>query len=117
MKIVTGVVHQGKKLARQLGFPTANIFCPEGVEEGIYEGLTRILTTDSGVSSSQRLSLVYVKDQLLESHILHTTMDLYGQAIEVQLVKFIRSPIPYTTSEAMHLQIQKDLMEISVKEF
>lgn len=110
MKKFVGVVQRGKKLARQLGYPTANIpFSEEGVIEGIYGGLTRVLSTDSKPSSSQWCSLIYIKDKLLESYLLDTTIDLYDQEIEVELTQFIRPPVPYTTLENMRDQIQKDL--------
>lgn len=111
MRKFVGIVQKGKQFARRLGFPTANIpFSEEGVVEGIYGGLTRVLRPDSMSSSSQWCSLIYIKDNLLESYLLDTSIDLYDQEIEVELTQFIRPPAPYTTFENMRDQIKKDLI-------
>ncbi len=105
MKIITGVVQEGKKMARTLGFPTANIACPLGLNEGVYAAITQ-LSTDS----KKWRSLAYLKDGILEVYLIDADLDLYGSTITVQLTKFIRSPIPFTTAEAMQAQIQQDLL-------
>ena len=106
---ITGIVIHGKKEARQLGFPTANIRCsPElynRIPEGIYGSLCWVL-------GQHHSSISYVRDSLIEVHLIDKDMNLYGQQIIVSLTKFIREPIPYTTAEAMRLQIKKDIREI-----
>lgn len=107
---ITGIVIHGKKEARQLGFPTANIRCPpelrHQIPEGIYGSLCWIL-------DQHHSSISYVRDGLIEVHLINKDMDLYGQQITVDLTRFIRGPIPYTTAEDMRLQIKKDIRDVS----
>ncbi len=106
METITGVVQRGKQLGRTLGFPTANITCSLDLAEGVYAATT-VISIDP---QKEWPSLVYIKDGILEDHLIDAEIDLYDTEIAVTLIRFIRSPVPYTTAEAMRRQIQKDLL-------
>ncbi len=106
MEPITGIVQRGKKLARTLGFPTANIPCTVDLPEGVYAANTVI----SSEPQKEWASLAYIKDDVLEVFLIDANIDLYDREITVVLTKFVRAPVPYTTAEAMRDQIQKDLL-------
>ncbi len=107
MESIKGVVQRGKKLARTLGFPTANILCAKELPEGVYAAITVI----SPNSQKEWPSLAYIKDGILEVYLLGFDKDLYDVEITVKLRRFIRPPVPYTTAEAMIEQIKQDLLD------
>jgi riboflavin kinase/FMN adenylyltransferase len=130
-----GTVVAGEKVGRKLGFPTANI---DPLNEllpgnGIYAAWTRIQKTEdrgqrtekeSSVigppSSALYPSAVFIgpretfgcQQHVIESHLLDFDGDLYGQAIEVCLVKKIRGATPFPSKEALREQIGKDIAQI-----
>jgi riboflavin kinase / FMN adenylyltransferase len=109
-----GQVKQGRQLARQLGFPTANVrleaelLPPFGVytveveigghlEKGIANLGVRPTVESEGVAPS------------LEVHLLDWSGDLYGQNLEVRLGHFIRPEMKFVGIEALQAQISLDI--------
>ena len=131
-----GTVVAGAKIGRELGFPTANI---DPLNEllpgnGIYAARTRIQGSgvrgqkagDSELSpapcslSTEFSSAVFIgpretfgcQQHVIESHLLDFDGDLYGQTIEVCLVKKIRAATPFPSKEALREQIEKDVAQV-----
>jgi riboflavin kinase/FMN adenylyltransferase len=109
-----GQVKQGRQLARQLGFPTANVrpeaelLPPFGVytveveiagrlEKGIANLGVRPTVENEGVAPS------------LEVHLFDWSGDLYGQNLEVRLGHFLRPEQKFDGIEALKQQIALDL--------
>jgi riboflavin kinase / FMN adenylyltransferase len=109
---LTGQVVPGRKLARELGFPTANLLPPankampaNGVyatwvetEQGIYPAMTNI-----GVKPT-----INGSELLIESHLIGFDGDLYGKTITVRLAGRIRDEIKFDTLEKLQEQMQRD---------
>ena len=112
MKIISGMVVGGKQQGRSLGFPTANILLQEPMEGGIYCGRTT-------VDNKQYLGAVFVhpSTNLFEIYILDFTGDLYGQFLEVQVVKKIRDFKKFNDIEELKKQIANDVETIRLLNF
>lgn len=105
---ITGEVVTHQKLARKLGYPTANIVIEDDllVEQGVYitqtfyenklyPSLTCYMTKDNG-------------DKVVETHLLHQNMDMYGKNIRVEFLKFIRKNIKVQSLDQIIELIKQD---------
>jgi riboflavin kinase / FMN adenylyltransferase len=134
---IFGTVVKGRGIGRGLGFPTANVE-PENEllpAPGVYAAWTRIQKTedrglrtekDSSVigspSSVLHPSAVFIGERKtfndsatgIEVYLLDFDQDLYGQQIEVCLIKKVRDVIPFPSKEALIEQIEKDIAQIRV---
>lgn len=109
---VTGVVLEGKKLGRSLGFPTANLATgpaqlpPDGVW-AVHAVLANGQKRD-GVANLGMRPTVHGTSRLLEVHLFDFSDDLYGQELEVRFLKHLRDEIKFSSVDALRLQIQRD---------
>ncbi|HEY4512199.1 MAG TPA: riboflavin kinase [Candidatus Paceibacterota bacterium] len=86
---VKGIVIEGDKVGKKLGFPTANIKMEKAVEPGIYAGFTTF-------DGERRLSALYIgkmRPVILETHIIDFSGDLYGKMITVEIMEKVREEI------------------------
>lgn len=109
---ITGVVHEGRKLGRSIGFPTANIiaesdrvFPPNGVyvTKVIIDGVFYNGVTNIGFNPTVNGNV-----KTVETHILDFNSDIYGKTIEVQFFKFTRPETKFKTIEELKEQISLD---------
>jgi len=112
---IFGTVVHGENIGRELGYPTANVE-PENElipADGIYAARTRLngQEIDSAVFIGKRKTFEG-KHRVIESYLLDFDGDLYGQAIEVHLVKKTRDVTPFPSKEALIEQIGKDVAQI-----
>ncbi|MEI9964069.1 MAG: bifunctional riboflavin kinase/FAD synthetase [Caulobacteraceae bacterium] len=109
---IEGVVVEGRKLGRELGFPTANVPLGDYVRPmlGIYATRTRMPDGRvlNGVSSIGTNPTVGVVDARLEVWLFDFDEDIYGQVIETELVDYLRPELKFDTVEAMVEQIKAD---------
>ncbi len=109
---IEGVVQEGRKLGRTLGYPTANIALGEYVRPrlGIYATRTRLGDSRvlNGVSSIGENPTVGTVEARLEVHLFDFDEDLYGQSIETELIGFLRPELKFDSVEAMVEQIHTD---------
>lgn len=113
---ILGTVKAGEKLARKLGFPTANLsahseqFPPNGVyvaeaqlEDATYRGVANLgfrPTVTHGAS-----------ERLLELHLFDLNREIYGKDIEVRFVRFLRPEQKFAGVEALAAQIANDVKQ------
>ncbi|MEJ5255975.1 MAG: bifunctional riboflavin kinase/FAD synthetase [Acidimicrobiales bacterium] len=112
---VRGVVVDGDKRARQLGFPTANLAVPPEIclpADGIYAGW---YLRPSGHALPAALSLgrrpTFYEDaetSLLEAHLLDFDGDLYGEPARVRFVERLREERRFDSVEALVEQMARD---------
>ncbi len=114
--IVKGVVVEGKKLGRKLGFPTANILISEDldVENGVYRSKVTISTLQSktqyhAVTNIGHNPTIGVESRRVESYIIGYNGDLYGQTIEVELLDKIRDELKFESIDLLREQVLKDI--------
>jgi riboflavin kinase/FMN adenylyltransferase len=110
---LTGIVVEGQKLGRQLGFPTANLMIDEPHKlippNGVYLGFVIIqnkkykIMLNIGVRPT-----VDGKFQTIEAHIIDFNEDIYNQKLTIYLVQFLREELRFNGLEALKIQLQKD---------
>jgi riboflavin kinase/FMN adenylyltransferase len=110
-----GHVIHGRKLGRNLGFPTLNIPVPRDlIISGIFvvsvEGITAQPIT--GVASlGHRPTVEQSGRLLLEVHLFDWQGDAYGRLVRVTLHQKLRDEIHYTNVDDMTQQIQLDAQQ------
>jgi riboflavin kinase/FMN adenylyltransferase len=109
---IEGVVVEGRKLGRQIGFPTANVALGDYVRPrlGVYATFTRLpdgrrLPGVANIGQNPTTGLV---DARLEVWLFDFDEDIYGQVIETELVAFLRPELKFDSLEDMIVQIRLD---------
>jgi len=109
---MTGRVRLGKKLGRQLGFPTANLALHRKVVP--LWGIFAVRTSGAGlVNHPAVVSLgtrptVNGTDPLLEVHLFDFDGDLYGQYLDVDFVARLRDEQKFESLDALVVQMHRD---------
>lgn len=113
--VVEGVVMRGRRLGRELGFPTANLPVPDefAAEDGVYQSVAVV----QGVRYNAMSNLgcnpsVGVTERRLETHIFDFSGSLYGQTLRVELGRRIRGERTFASLEELRAQIAADRDEI-----
>lgn len=112
---ILGTVEHGQKLARQLGFATANITLPAHAALppfGVYAVSCQL--GDQQVHGIANLGLrPTIKEELkcirLETHFLDWSGDLYGHELVIELHTFIRPEQRFEGIEALKAAIAQDV--------
>jgi riboflavin kinase/FMN adenylyltransferase len=111
---VAGEVIHGAHLGREIGFPTANFFPPEGLVQlgdGIFVSRAYLAGESTG-----RPAMTYVGTRptinsgvrQIETHLLDFSGDLYGQTIEVTMLEKLRDDQTFPNLDAMIDQLAID---------
>lgn len=113
---LTGRVMHGRKLGRQLGFPTANISLTgrkpalAGVFAVRCRGIRGLEGVANGVASLGTNPAVQVDGRpSLEVFLFDFSADLYGQRLEVEFVAKLRDEARYDSLDALVAQIRRDV--------
>ena len=108
---VRGEVVHGDKRGRELGFPTANVRLDPacGLKHGIYAvRVGRGAERFDGVASFGRRPTFDNGAPLLEVFLFDFKGDLYGQALDVAFIGFIRDELKFDSIEALVRQMDDD---------
>lgn len=108
---ITGEVIHGKKLGRDLGFPTANIRLPAscGLRHGIYAvRVGRGSERFDGVASFGRRPTFDNGAPLLEVFLFDFNGDLYGQTLDVAFIAYVRDELKFDGIDALIVQMNDD---------
>ncbi len=109
---VTGTVQEGKKLGREIGFPTLNIEFPGELllpRRGVYISRTRIGDREYGsVTNIGQNPTVEQAVPRIESHLFDFSEDAYGMEAEITLLDFLRPERRFAGVEALKAQIRQD---------
>ncbi|MGD8400262.1 MAG: bifunctional riboflavin kinase/FAD synthetase [Bacillota bacterium] len=111
--VIAGEVAHGAKIARKMGFPTANIQLSEryllpcygvylvklGFQNKGFYGLANV-----GIKPTFGKSL-----PLVEVYLFDVELDLYHQPVQVEFLKFIRPENRFSGPEALQKQIARDI--------
>jgi len=110
---ISGRVRHGKKLARELGMPTANlpmrrlpplpfgVYAVRATVPGLYDGC-------AGVASLGVRPAVGTTPCLLEVHLFADNPDLYGREMCVDFLRFEREEKNFDSLDALKRQMQLD---------
>ena len=105
------VIH-GDKLGRQLDCPTINQLFPDGLivpKYGVYASRTFIDGKwYNSVTNIGRRPSFESDQQRSETHILGYDGDLYGQQVEVRLLRYKRGEMKFDSLDALKAQLKKD---------
>ena len=113
---ISGIVVEGQKLGRQLGYPTANLarsFDQVTPAHGIYIGYAKTphgvfrTAVSIGVRPAVGGTLQTIEAFLLD----YPGYDLYGRSISVSLHRRIRDEQNFSSLEALKDQIARDVAE------
>ncbi len=113
-----GVVIRGEGRGRKIGFPTANlqlenklalpygVYATVAICESVFGPRRVPSVTNVGVRPTFRVDVEL--PALVETHLLATDADLYGNVLEVRFVKRLREEKKFAGIEALKAQIQAD---------
>ena len=110
-----GIVVDGEKKGRQLGFPTANVLPSEGSilpGNGVYavrfvvDGTVMNGVCNVGIKPT--FNNPDIKSPMVEVHVLDFDGDLYDKEVAVEWVKHIREEKKFESLDALITQIEKD---------
>ncbi|MGJ8673566.1 riboflavin biosynthesis protein RibF [Rubritalea sp.] len=117
---VQGTVERGRQLARQLGFPTANVVAhneqlpPDGVWqlEAVIEGQHYKAIGNLGRRPTVETEAAR---RLLEVHVFDFEGDLYDLVIEAKFIKYIRPEQKFASVDELKAQIEADVASVLVE--
>ncbi|MGH1564851.1 bifunctional riboflavin kinase/FAD synthetase [Mumia sp. DW29H23] len=114
-----GVVVEGDKRGREMGFPTANVLPPVGFAvpaDGVYAGWLRredtgdVLPAAISVGSNPTFDGV---QRRVESYVLdRDDLELYGVEVEVSFVDRIRGQVRFDGMQALIQRMHHDVAEV-----
>ncbi|MBM6575631.1 bifunctional riboflavin kinase/FAD synthetase [Microvirga sp. SRT01] len=109
---IEGVVEHGDKVGRTIGYPTANLSMGKYIRPayGIYAVRGRLADgrmLDGAANLGIRPQFVPLKE-LLEPFFFDFSEDLYGQALEVELIEYLRPEAMFDGMDALIAQMDAD---------
>lgn len=117
---VSGVVVEGDRRGRSLGFPTANVpvddtyaVPPDGVYAGRVDIGSEVLPAAISIGTNPTFD---GRDRRVESYIIdrpsdHSPLDLYDRLIRVELVRRLRGMDVFDTVDALVAQMHEDVAD------
>ncbi len=111
---VSGTVIEGRKIGREIGFPTANIDTQKRVlpPSGVYIVNVSVLDEDyQGVMNigTRPTFKADTPDTVVEIHLLRTPPTLYGRDLTATLGPKLRKEQKFVTKDALIAQIERDI--------
>jgi riboflavin kinase/FMN adenylyltransferase len=109
---IRGVVVEGDRRGRELGYPTANVVPDEAL---VYPGHGVYVARANGVCSAVNVGVRPTfgtgRAVLVEAYLLDRDVDLYGQTLRVQFLKRIRGERRFESVEALVEQMHVDVAQ------
>lgn len=115
--VLKGQVMSGTRRGHKLGFPTANLAMDRRMmipADGIYAARVRWGTANHQgvVNIGVRPTFEDHGERIVEAHILDFAGDLYGQTLEVELIKRLRPEKRFDNAEALIAQMEEDVAQV-----
>lgn len=115
---VKGVVKEGKKLGRTLGFPTINQSFPSDkypCRKGVYKSLTIVDGKEyKSISNVGLRPTVENSDNVnCETYIYDFNRNIYGVNAEVKLLEFIRDEKKFSSADELKAQVMSDKEKVA----
>ena len=115
-----GVVVEGNKLGRTIGFPTANILPHAGIVlpgNGVYAAFATLpdgSRRGAMVNVGTRPTVRRGNNMTIEAHILGWKGDIYGMPIKLTFVARMRDEEKFNSIEALRRQLEKDTAKTQI---
>jgi riboflavin kinase / FMN adenylyltransferase len=111
--LLTGKIVKGHGLGRKINFPTINLLIKEQYKlipkKGVY--IVKSSLNNKAVFGIMNIGLrptVNGKGQTIEIHLLDFKEDLYGETMQIKVLKRLRDEQKFTSVEKLTEQIKKD---------
>ncbi len=111
---LSGKVIHGEKVGRQMGFPTINIdtLPQDQLAKGVYIGSCKLKGQNYDCLAYFGPRLIFGEQKnCFEAYLYNFNQEVYGEEVGVELFKFIRPPMPFTTLAALQAQLEQDKMK------
>nr|WP_237243765.1 deoxyribonuclease IV [Spiroplasma clarkii] len=97
----SALVSHGKKLGRQLGFPTINLLTPQRLplNDGVYACQVKITGVDSLLKGAGFYWKNELDQEVFEINLLDFDQEVYDRKVDVKVIAKIREPIKFTQLE------------------
>ena len=113
--MISGKVVRGEAVGRTIGFPTANLELEKhpAIKPGVYAALVSL-------TNQNYLGLAYFgpryifgeKQASFEVFIFNFNRQIYGQSLQVKLLKFLRRPQPVSSLKKLKALLTQDLQRL-----
>lgn len=112
---VKGIVQEGEKRGKTLGFPTANLHLTDIIhpKHGVYAVFARIEGKNwrDGVANFGRTPTTGLRSPLLETYLFDFDRSIYGSQLEVAFVEYLRAEVAFESVDemvkVMHSDVEK----------
>ena len=111
---IIGIVEEGKKIGREIGFPTVNLSLREDfvdIKKGVYAVHVYYQCKKYyGISNvGNNPSFNFKNNVSLETFIFDFNENIYGKFVTIEFVDFIREEIKFSSREELISQINSDI--------
>lgn len=105
-----GVVVQGDRLGRTIGYPTANIKVPEGkaLPQGVFAVWAQGKARYGGMANIGVRPTVAGQEMRFEVHLFDFADDLYGETLTVQFIERLRGEQKFAGLDELRAQLARD---------
>ena len=117
---IEGLVKIGRRMGRQIGFPTCNIDIGDYIisKPGVYSVKVKIGKNNkkyNGIANIGYRPTFNQKKLLLEVNIFNFSKNIYNKKLKVEFISFIRGEKKFKNIDQLKKQIDKDIL-VSKKE-
>ena len=116
--MLRGVVAGGRHQGSDMGFPTANIQVPDGIQvpaDGVYEGLVLVDDTVWPAAVNVGLPPTYADDAAsahLEANLIGNTGDLYGASVSLAFTRWLRPSRVFDSLDELIATVEGNIDDI-----
>lgn len=116
--MLRGIVAGGRHQGSDMGFPTANIQVPEGIQvpaDGVYEGLVLVDDTVWPAAVNVGLPPTYADDSAsahLEANLIGYAGDLYGASVSLAFTRWLRPSRVFDSLDELIATVEGNIDDI-----
>lgn len=116
--MLRGIVAGGRHQGSDMGFPTANIQVPEGIQvpaDGVYEGLALVDDTVWPAAVNVGLPPTYADDAAsahLEANLIGYAGDLYGASVSLAFTRWLRPSRVFDSLDELIATVEGNIDDI-----
>ncbi len=114
---INGKIVEGKKLGRELGYPTANLEYSKDIiipKDGIYKTKSIFKGENfKSITSIGNNPTFNEKIKTIETYIIDFNKNIYGEDLKIIFKDFVRNQVKFENKEDLISQMDKDLKKVS----